>query len=958
MRITLLATAGLAIGLLACADGRTPTRPVDVDPALEFSSTPPLFEDGFESGTLLLWDDGASPAHHRIVNDAALAHSGTSALEVSYPAGDQGSWLTKFFYPGYQSVYLSYWIRFPDSWTGGSNLLGVYGSHADDKWSAHGKAGVCPNGQDFFATFLTAADNGDPGAVRLSTYHPAMPRVGTQCWGDEGAATIYRGDGLLTRGAWHRVEFLVHANTPGVADGVQRVWVDGVLRAEWTGVRFRETQDLTINSIQLATYSPTPVSQTRTLYIDDVVVRPGGGRNTIASIEVHPALSTLGVGGRAQLTATARDAAGRPIPGVSFSWRSSDPATVAVSSTGLVRALRRGNAFIAARAGGRVGRAQVRVESTPVVASVTIAPASGSVAVGQSLQFVATAKDAAGNPLTGIAMAWSSSQPQYATVDTAGRATGRAAGVTNVTATSGVYSATATLTVTEANPPPPPPPSPAPVASVVVTPATASVEVGQSTQFTATLRDSAGNTLVGRTIAWHSNSPGLASVDTAGRATGLATGTATIVATSEGKSASASLTVNAPPPPPVVVTRMDVTPATATVAIGATRQFAATEVLSDGTSRAATGVTWTATGGTVTVGGLYTAGSSAGSYRVIGTKGAFADTAAVTIPAPVVVTQILVTPASVTLATGATQQFTATAQMSNGTQQPAVVTWTATGGTVSAGGLYTAGTSAGTSYRVIATQQGGPLADTSAITITASPPPPSGSLAWFEDFRLSLTDKGMTQIASNATINRIPKSSATGTWPSQLTHVAENVYVAEMNAAYQALNLWPAPAVGQYLFGRMLLNNSLPNGANTGGDHGFQSNVFHPIVWFWRIWGGDADSFTLEFTTWDNSGTRELQLDVPKDRVLRLEWRAQRTGTSTATVSARVYNNETGALLGEITGLGQSAATHFREFLFGMSGQAPTSFNGGSVYWGALAFRVSDNANDWIGPYPVVGVER
>jgi hypothetical protein len=409
------------------------------------------------------------------------------------------------------------------------------------------------------------------------------------------------------------------------------------------------------------------------------------------------------------------------------------------------------------------------------------------------------------------------------------------------------------------------------------------------------------------------------------------------------------------------VTRMDVTPASVTLATGATRQFAATEFLSDGSSRAATGVTWTATGGTISGTGFYTAGSSGGSYRVIGTKGTFADTAAVTItapPPPPVVTQIIVTPASVTLATGAIQQFTATAQMSNGTQQPAVVTWTATGGTVTPVGLYTAGLTAG-SYRVIATQQGGTLADTSAITITASPPPPpGGSLAWFEDFRLSLTDKGMTQIASNATINRIPKSSATGTWPSQLTHVGENVYVAEMNAAYQAQNLWPAPAVGQYLFARMLLNNSLPNGANTGGDHGFQSNVFHPIVWFWRIWGGDADSFTLEFTTWDNSGTRELQLDVPKDRVLRLEWRAQRTGTSTATVSARVYNDETGALLGEITGLGQSAATHFREFLFGMSGLAPTSFNGGSVYWGALAFRVSDNANDWIGPYPVAGVER
>ena len=236
----------------------------------------------------------------------------------------------------------------------------------------------------------------------------------------------------------------------------------------------------------------------------------------------------------------------------------------------------------------------------------------------------------------------------------------------------------------------------------------------------------------------------------------------------------------------------------------------------------------------------------------------------------------------------------------------------------------------------------------------------SGELAWFEDFRVSLTDKGLRQVAFNSRINRIPVGSATGRWPSGITHVAENVYVAEMDAIYQAQNLWPAPAVGQYLFARMLVVNSLPNGANTGGDHGFQTNAIAPVVWFWRIWGGDADSFTIESAAWDWANVNELRVDVPKDVVLRMEWRLQRTGTSTAVYSARVYNNQTGALLGEITGLAQNGvtATHFREFLFGMSGQGGASFNGGSVYWGALAVRVSDNANDWIGPYPVAGVEQ
>ncbi len=64
------------------------------------------------------------------------------------------------------------------------------------------------------------------------------------------------------------------------------------------------------------------------------------------------------------------------------------------------------------------------------------------------------------------------------------------------------------------------------------------------------------------------------------------------------------------------------------------------------------------------------------------------------------------------------------------------VTYSATGGTITTGGLYTAGSTAGT-FRVIAVQQGGTLADTSAVTLTATPPvlqaviltPASASLA-------------------------------------------------------------------------------------------------------------------------------------------------------------------------------------------------------------------------------------
>lgn len=89
--------------------------------------------------------------------------------------------------------------------------------------------------------------------------------------------------------------------------------------------------------------------------------------------------------------------------------------------------------------------------------------------------------------------------------------------------------------------------------------------------------------------------------------------------------------------------------------------------------------------------------------------------------------KVIVTPATVLLAPGATESFSATGQLTNGSARDIAVTWTATGGTISASGRYTAGSAVGR-YRVIAVHQGGVRADTSTVTIgteTPGPPPPT-----------------------------------------------------------------------------------------------------------------------------------------------------------------------------------------------------------------------------------------
>ena len=87
------------------------------------------------------------------------------------------------------------------------------------------------------------------------------------------------------------------------------------------------------------------------------------------------------------------------------------------------------------------------------------------------------------------------------------------------------------------------PPPPAPVASVTVTAAQPSVVVGASVQMLVSTLDASGNVLTGRTMTWSTSDAAVATVDGSGSVTGKSPGTATITATSEGRTGSAPITV-------------------------------------------------------------------------------------------------------------------------------------------------------------------------------------------------------------------------------------------------------------------------------------------------------------------------------------------------------------------------------------------------------------------------------
>jgi hypothetical protein len=125
--------------------------------------------------------------------------------------------------------------------------------------------------------------------------------------------------------------------------------------------------------------------------------------------------------------------------------------------------------------------------------------------------------------------------------------------------------------------------------------------------------------------------------DTAGTYRVTATNTSGTLADTVQVTISAPPTLPPPPAPvppaePVLAT-VTLKPGSMTLAPGATKQFATYGLTTTGDS-VAVAVEFKATGGTVTSTGLYTAGTTPGSFRLIATSGALADTSGITITSP------------------------------------------------------------------------------------------------------------------------------------------------------------------------------------------------------------------------------------------------------------------------------------------------------------------------------------
>ena len=227
--------------------------------------------------------------------------------------------------------------------------------------------------------------------------------------------------------------------------------------------------------------------------------------------------------------------------GQTIAWSSSNTAAATVNSTGVVTGVAAGSATITAATAGKSGTSGITVTAvpvTPVVTTVTVAPTSASVVAGATTPLTATVKDQNGSVMTGQTVTWTTSNSAAATVNSSGVVTGVAAGSATITATSSGKTGTSAITVTAVAPV---------VTTVTVAPTSASVVAGATTPLTATVKDQNGNVMTGQTVTWSTSNAAAATVNSSGVVTGVAAGSATITATSSGKTGTSSITVTAVP---------------------------------------------------------------------------------------------------------------------------------------------------------------------------------------------------------------------------------------------------------------------------------------------------------------------------------------------------------------------------------------------------------------------------
>jgi uncharacterized protein YjdB len=251
----------------------------------------------------------------------------------------------------------------------------------------------------------------------------------------------------------------------------------------------------------------------------------------VASVAVAAAATEVAAGESLQLSAVVRDASGNVLADRPVTWSSSNAAIASIDGAGLVTGVSAGSVTIIARAESQTGQLPLTITPAPIASLITT-PDTVTLRAGQTRQLTAITRDARGNVLSNRPVSWMSSDTLAARVSGTGLVTGVSPGEAVITATAENRSSAARITVLQV-----------PVSSVTVTPGAILMRTSDVRQLTAAVLDSAGNALAGRAVTWTSSDSSRAQVSGTGVVSAVDEGQAVITAASEGRLATASISI-------------------------------------------------------------------------------------------------------------------------------------------------------------------------------------------------------------------------------------------------------------------------------------------------------------------------------------------------------------------------------------------------------------------------------
>ena len=214
------------------------------------------------------WSNGVRDGRVSIVETGM---EGDRALAVLYPQGEYGTSRTgaQWKVPlggSHERVSLSYRIRFTDGFdfVKGGKLPGLIGGTGNT-------GGSVPDGTDGWSARMMWRTE---GAIVQYVYHPDQPGG----YGEDLPWSIDDAPIRFEPGRWYTLHHEITMNTPGEHDGIIRTWLDGVPALTVTDLRFRDVDELAIDTLYFSTFfgggsASWATTRDEVVWFDDFEVR-------------------------------------------------------------------------------------------------------------------------------------------------------------------------------------------------------------------------------------------------------------------------------------------------------------------------------------------------------------------------------------------------------------------------------------------------------------------------------------------------------------------------------------------------------------------------------------------------------------------------------------------------------------------------------------------------------------